>query len=250
MCASGIETDTYWSGLTGRAEVLEWPYSVNSHAGLEFWEAEGREWRVMSWPCLSSCFRQTFLFHSSPSFLPVQSFATDAVVVKKHPFLPRSSGKRLPRARVQQISESYPLLGSNDEGLTVVFLLRCYKCPVWWGLSWNIFQSVMRLTFLGKNRKKHCVRLGIQSLLDAYTAKSTENFVVHFLIHLLISVTTIFHTGRGSYEIFKKVAVGYRFGPHCNVSFLPLRCFLFAIRFPIILLTKPAIQRLLWASCF
>lgn len=44
----------------------------------------------------------------------------------------------------------------------------------------------MRLTFLGKNREKHCDHLDIQSLLDADTAKSTENFVVNFLIHLLI----------------------------------------------------------------
>lgn len=48
---------------------------------LSFWEVEGREWRMMSRLCLSSCFRQTF-FHSSPFFLPVQSFATDAVMVK------------------------------------------------------------------------------------------------------------------------------------------------------------------------
>lgn len=105
----------------------------------------------------------------------------------------------------------------------------------------------MRLTFLGKNREQHCVHLGIQSLLDPYTAESTEKFVVHFFIHLLITVTNIFYTGGGYYEIFKKVAAGYRFDPHCNahLSFLPLCCFLFAIRFPIILLTKPAIQRLL-----
>lgn len=100
----------------------------------------------------------------------------------------------------------------------------------------------MRLTSLGENKEK-CV----QTVLDAYNAKSTENFVVHFLIHLLISVTTIFYTAGGYYEIFKKVAVVQRFGPHCNahVSLLLLCCFLFAIRFPKILLTKPAIQRLL-----
>lgn len=79
----------------------------------------------------------------------------------------------------------------------------------------------MRLTSLGENKEK-CV----QTLLDAYNAKSTKNFVVHFLIHLLISVTTIFYTAGGYYEIFKKVTVVHRFGLHCNarVSLLLLCC--------------------------
>lgn len=105
----------------------------------------------------------------------------------------------------------------------------------------------MRLTFLGKNRENHCVHLGIQSLLDAYTAKSAENFTV-ISLSTCLSLSLPFSTQEVLiYEIFKKVAVGYRFGPQYNahVTFFPLYCFLFPIRFPITLLTKPAIQRLL-----
>ncbi|NXU03493.1 CND1 protein, partial [Buphagus erythrorhynchus] len=89
---------------------------------------------------------------------------------------------------------------------------------------------VMRLTSLGKNKEK-CVHLGIQPLLGAYTAKSTENFVVNFLIHLLISVTTIFYTGGGYYEIFQKSSSCIQIcSPLQYPCLFLLCCFLFAIR--------------------